>query len=58
MDANDFETATFVLMALALPLISLGATGGTSLWGVGFALLVVGAVIPPTLRFVGPEAAP
>lgn len=56
MDVNDFETAAFVLMALALPLISFGATGGTALWVVGFVLLAVGALIPPTLRFAGPEA--
>jgi len=56
MDAIGFETAAFLLMAISLPLISLGSAGGGSLWIVGFAVLVVGTTIPPVLRFANPSA--
>jgi len=51
MDAIGFETAAFVLMAISLPLISMGSTGAGSLWIVGFAVLAIGAAIPPAIRF-------
>jgi hypothetical protein len=41
----------FLLLLAALPLISLGASGGQDLlWQVGFLLLLVGLLIPPGLR--------
>lgn len=56
MDALELETVAFVLMALSLPLISVGSAGsGSTLWIVGFAVLVVGTAIPPALRFLGPS---
>jgi|GEM_PF-941826 hypothetical protein len=52
MDAIQLETAAFLLMALSLPLISVGSTGSGSLWIVGFAVLVIGTMIPPILRYM------
>jgi len=52
MDAIKLETAAFLLMALSLPLISIGSTGSGSLWIVGFAVLVAGTMIPPILRYI------
>lgn len=41
----------FLLLFAALPLISIGGTGGPEiLWQVGFGLLVLGLLIPPALR--------
>lgn len=41
----------FLLLLAALPLISIGSTSGPAvLWQIGFALLVVGLLIPPALR--------
>jgi len=52
MDAIRLETVAFLLMALSLPLISIGSTGSGSLWIVGFAVLVAGTTIPPILRYI------
>ncbi|WP_253737512.1 hypothetical protein [Halohasta salina] len=53
MERIEFETVAFVLMAISLPLISLGSTGSAStLWTVGFAVLVVGTAIPPLMRYL------
>lgn len=41
----------FLLVLAALPLISIGSSRGPAvLWQIGFALLVMGLLIPPTLR--------
>ena len=44
---------SFALFLVALPLISVGSTGGPSalLW-VGLAALVIGGIIPPVQRLV------
>ena len=58
MESIELETLAFVLMALSLPLISLGSTGsGSAVWTVGFAVLVVGTAIPPLLRYIEPPEA-
>jgi len=55
MESIELETLAFVLMALSLPLISVGSTGsGSALWTAGFAVLVVGTAIPPILRYIEP----
>lgn len=42
----------FILLLVALPLISLGAVQETPLiWGIGLALLLAGFLIPLLLRF-------
>lgn len=56
MDEINFETVAFLLMAVSLPLISLGATGDVDpVWILGFALLAIGTAIPPIYRFTGSE---
>ncbi len=41
----------FVLLLIALPLISIGATNGPDLlWQLGFVLLLIGLLTPPMLR--------
>lgn len=41
----------FVLLLIALPLISIGTINNQSwLWQLGFLLLIVGLLIPPALR--------
>lgn len=41
----------FVLLLIALPLISIGAMNSlTWLWGLGLLLLLAGLLIPPVLR--------
>ncbi len=58
MDEINFETVAFLLMAVSLPLISLGATGQIDpLWILGFALLAIGTAIPPVYRFAGADDA-
>lgn len=55
MDRIELETVAFVLLTLSLPLISVGSTGnGSTLWTVGFVVLVVGTAIPPLLRYIDP----
>jgi hypothetical protein len=42
---------SFVLLLTALPLISFGTINNqTTVWIIGFALLVIGLLIPPMLR--------
>lgn len=44
---------SFVLMLAAFPLISVGTTGGRpALWWIGLASLVIGALIPPVMRYL------
>ena len=44
---------SLLLMLAAFPLISIGTTRGpAALWWLGLASLVIGALIPPVLRFV------
>ena len=41
----------FILLLIALPLISIGAVNGPALlWQLGFALLLIGLLVPPGLR--------
>jgi hypothetical protein len=43
----------FVLLLIALPLISIGATNGPALlWQLGFVLLLIGLLTPPALRLL------
>ncbi|MES3518510.1 MAG: hypothetical protein PPP58_12695 [Natronomonas sp.] len=52
MSALRMFTAAFVLMALSLPLISLGASSGIEAVSfAGLAALIVGALIPVVVRF-------
>lgn len=47
---------SLLLMLAAFPLISMGTTGGRPvLWWMGLALLVVGALIPPAMRYMPEE---
>lgn len=44
-------TLAFVLMALSLPLISIGSINEIELlWIIGFVMLIFGALIPPAVR--------
>ena len=52
-----YLTTSFVLFLIALPLISIGTTGGPRLllW-IGLAALCVGGLIPPVQRLIcGPR---
>lgn len=56
MSVLDRFTLAFVLMALSLPLISYGSTAGiAALWVVGLAMLAVGGLIPPAVRFTATD---
>lgn len=45
-------TIAFALMAVSLPLISVGFTADlAALWMLGFGALILGALIPPIMRF-------
>lgn len=45
-------------MALSLPLVSYGAINGIAAsWAIGFAILTIGVLIPPALRYTNIEAA-
>ncbi|WP_096395654.1 hypothetical protein [Halorubrum trapanicum] len=49
-------TLAFALMALSLPLISYGSTAEVAaLWAVGLAMLTVGGLIPPAVRFTAAD---
>jgi hypothetical protein len=53
-------STSFALFLIALPLISIGTTGGPRLllW-IGFAALCVGGLIPPVWRLLcGPGSSP
>ncbi len=53
MDAIKAYTAAFVLIALALPLISYGSTSGAeALSTAGFAAIVVAGIIPLVVRYL------
>jgi len=53
MDATKAYTAAFVLIAVALPLISYGSMNGAELLSsVGLGLIIVGGVIPLVVRYL------
>lgn len=50
---------SFVLFLIALPLISIGTTGGSPvLWWIGLAALCIGGLIPPVQRLLFPPKSP
>lgn len=52
MDVIRLFTVAFVLMAVSLPLISIGFTADiAALWMLGLGSLVLGALVPPVARF-------
>ncbi|MFC7185629.1 hypothetical protein [Halorubrum yunnanense] len=56
MDVIDRYTLAFGLMALSLPLVSYGASAEVAaLWAVGLAMLAVGGLIPPAVRFTAAD---
>ncbi|MGM0684576.1 MAG: hypothetical protein ACQEUA_10320 [Halobacteriota archaeon] len=56
MGVLDRFTLAFVLMALSLPLISYGTTAEIAvLWVIGLAMLAVGGLIPPAVRFTAAD---
>ena len=58
MNDTTLNTIAFVLMALSLPLVSYGAINGIAAsWAIGFAILTIGVLIPPALRYTNIEAA-
>ncbi|NLD71224.1 MAG: hypothetical protein GX649_00745 [Chloroflexi bacterium] len=49
-------TLALLLMLVSLVLVSLGTTNETTwLWWLGLAALLVGALIPPVIRYALPE---
>ncbi len=51
MQRTTILSIAFVLLLIALPLISIGATSGPDwMWQLGLALLLIGLLIPPALR--------
>lgn len=51
------ETLAMILLLAAFPIISIGATNGsTALWWVGFAVFVVGSALPVVTRFMNHTA--
>ena len=51
MRRGVFLNIAFLLLLAALPLISIGSSGGRPLlWQTGFTLLLAGLLIPPALR--------
>lgn len=51
MRRTTILSIAFVLLLIALPLISIGAVNGPDLlWQLGFLLLLTGLLIPPALR--------
>ena len=51
MSRTTILSAAFILLLVALPLISIGAMNGPNLlWQLGFLLLLIGMLIPPVLR--------
>lgn len=57
MNDTMVYTVAFGLMALSLPLMSYGTTNEVApLWGIGFAILAVGILIPPVLRYTNNAA--
>ncbi|ELZ56442.1 MULTISPECIES: hypothetical protein [Halorubrum] len=56
MDVLSRYTLAFALMALSLPAISYGASAGVAVaWGVGLAMLFVGGLVPPAVRFAAAD---
>lgn len=56
MNVIRLFTVAFVLMAVSLPLISVGFTADlAALWMLGLGALVLGALIPPVVRFVAAD---
>jgi hypothetical protein len=56
MRRTTILSIAFLLLLAAFPLISIGTTSGQDyLWGLGLALLLFGAAIPPITRFVPPS---
>jgi hypothetical protein len=50
---NTTELTAFLLLLVALPLVSAGATLGIGLlWVTGIVVLALGGIIPVMLRFV------
>lgn len=48
-----WQTVSFVLLLVAVPLVSIGTTGGNPLLGwLGFGALVLGGLIPPAQRLL------
>lgn len=54
MDSKlQMETTSLILLIIAFPIISIGATHGiVGLWIVGFGCVVAGGVIPVLTRFM------
>ncbi|WP_348787343.1 hypothetical protein [Leifsonia sp. NPDC080035] len=51
------ETLAMILLIVAFPLISIGATNGiTALWVLGFVVFVVGSILPVWTRFMNHAA--
>ncbi len=51
------ETIAMVLLIAAVPVVSAGATGGlVTTWWIGFAALVLGALLPVWSRFMDHSA--
>jgi len=58
MDEVKAYTAAFVLIALSLPLVSYGTMNEiTAAWTIGFAALILAAIIPIVVRYAEPIAA-
>jgi hypothetical protein len=56
MSRSIARNLSLLLMLASFPLISIGTTGGRPIvWWLGLASLVLGALIPPVLRFVPAE---
>lgn len=59
MAAVRLYTLAFMLMGLSLPLISVGSVNDIQiLWVLGFVMLLVGALIPPTVRYTLKQSSP
>ena len=47
---------TLLVLLAVFPLVSIGTTTGPPvLWWIGLALLLLAALVPPILRYAGPE---
>lgn len=53
LTTTTVQAVAFVLFLVSLPLISFGATDGTTgLWWTGLGLLAIAGLLPPLARFV------
>jgi hypothetical protein len=57
MHQNTVSAIALTLLLVSFPLISFGTEQGlAAVWGLGLLFIVVGGLIPPVIRFVGPGA--